>query len=142
MSSVSSNKLISIIGESSNNTASILVNEVSFVLEQSGGSIAVTEIIESVDAESNQTNLNINTAGDTVVVSSGDEVSNWIDYATGFGSDPVLTQTIATGDVYTYTYSNGTLYRLVPSGSEQDAFYRVFSGGVLSDLVVTKGIEI
>lgn len=66
----------------------------------------------------------------------------WIDYATGFGSDPVLTQTIATGDVYTYTYSNGTLYRLVPSGSEQDAFYRVFSGGVLSDLVVTKGIEI
>ena len=66
----------------------------------------------------------------------------WIDYATGFSADPTLTQTIATGDVYTYTYSNGTLYRLVPSGSEQDAFYSTFTGGVLGGLVAQKGITI
>ena len=66
----------------------------------------------------------------------------WIDYATGFSATPTLTQTIADGDVYTYTYSNGTLYRLVPSGSEQDAFYTTFSGGVLSGLVASKGVTI
>lgn len=66
----------------------------------------------------------------------------WIDYATGFSAIPTLTQTIADGDVYTYTYSNGTLYRLVPSGSEQDAFYSSFSGGVLSGLVASKGVTI
>jgi len=58
------------------------------------------------------------------------------------GAIPTLTQTIADGDVYTYTYSNGTLYRLVPSGSEQDAFYSSFSGGVLSGLVASKGVTI
>lgn len=142
MSSVSSNKLLSIVGESSNNAASILVNELSVVLNQEDGSVTITETIENVDVEANETNLNINTVGDTVVVVSSDEVATWIDYATGFSLPPVLTQSIASGDVYTYTYSNGTLYRLVPSGSGPDAFYRVFSSGVLSDLVVTKGIEI
>ena len=73
-----------------------------------------------------------------------EEVSlpKWIDYATGFSVIPALTQTIADGDVYEYTYSNGTLYRLVPSGSEQDAFYSAFSGGVLSGLVASKGVTI
>lgn len=66
----------------------------------------------------------------------------WIDYATGFSGLPVQLQTIPDGDVYTYTYSNGTLYRLVPSGSEQDAFYSSFSGGVLSGLVASKGVSI
>lgn len=73
-----------------------------------------------------------------------EEVSlpKWIDYATGFSATPTLLQTIADGDVYEYTYSNGTLYRLVPSGSEQDAFYSAFSGGVLSGLVASKGVTI
>ena len=70
------------------------------------------------------------------------ESLTWIDYVTGFTSEPTLTQTISTGDVYTYTYPNTVLYRLVPSGLEQDAFYSVFSGGVLSVLVATKGITI
>ena len=72
---------------------------------------------------------------------TGAVAHSWIDYAAGATSQ-VLTVTIATGDVYTYTYGTDTLYRLVPSGSEPDAFYNVFSGGVLSDLVVTKGITI
>jgi hypothetical protein len=66
----------------------------------------------------------------------------WTDYATGFSATPTLLQTIANGDVYEYTYTNGTLYRLVPSGSEQDAFYTAFSGGVLSGLVASKRTEI
>ena len=66
----------------------------------------------------------------------------WTDYATGFSATPTLLQAIADGDVYEYTYTNGTLYRLVPSGSEDDAFYSAFSGGVLSGLVARKRIEI
>jgi len=72
---------------------------------------------------------------------TGSVAYNWLDYAAGATSQ-VLTSTIAIGDVYTYTYGTVVLYRLVPSGLEQDAFYRVFSRGVLSDLVVTKGIAI
>lgn len=80
------------------------------------------------------------THGSSSTAASG--ALNWIDYATGFSSTPTLTQTIATGDVYTYTYTNGTLYRLVPSGAEQDAFYNQFSGGVLSGLVAIKSLSI
>lgn len=66
----------------------------------------------------------------------------WIDYATGFINRPTLLETIGDGDVYEYTYRNGTLYRLVPSGSAVDAFYRDFSEGVLENLVAEKVIEI
>jgi hypothetical protein len=66
----------------------------------------------------------------------------WIDYASGYSSEPTLLQTIADGDVYEYTYTNGTLYRLVPSGAAVDAFYRRFESGVLSGLVIEKTIKI
>jgi hypothetical protein len=72
---------------------------------------------------------------------TGSVSHRWIDYAAGATSQ-VLTVTIATGDVYTYTYGTDTLYRLVPSGSEPDAFYSVFADGVLSALVATKRITI
>jgi hypothetical protein len=64
----------------------------------------------------------------------------WIDYVNGYTTTPTLLQTIADGDVYEYTYTNTTLYRLVPTGSAIDSFYRTFSGGVLSGLVVEKTI--
>jgi hypothetical protein len=64
----------------------------------------------------------------------------WIDYVSGYTTTPTLLQTIADGDVYEYTYTNTTLYRLVPTGSAIDSFYRTFSGGVLSGLVVEKTI--
>ena len=140
MSSVSSNKLLSIVGESSNNAASILINELSVVLNQDLGSVTITETVENVDVEANETNLNINTVGDTVF--SGKVEATWVDYVLGYSSEPTLTQTIAAGDVYTYTYPNTVLYRLVPSGLEQDAFYSAFSGGVLSVLVATKGMTV
>jgi len=64
----------------------------------------------------------------------------WIDYVNGYTTTPTLLQTIADGDVYEYTYTNTTLYRLVPTGSAIDSFYRTFSSGVLSGLVVEKTI--
>lgn len=66
----------------------------------------------------------------------------WIDYASGYSAEPTLLQTIADGDVYEYTYTNGTLYRLVPSGAAVDSFYRRFESGVLSGLVIEKTIKI
>lgn len=72
---------------------------------------------------------------------TGSVAHSWIDYAAGATSQ-VLTTTIDIGDVYTYTYGVDVLYRLVPSGSEQDAFYSAFSSNVLSGLIVTKGITV
>jgi hypothetical protein len=69
-------------------------------------------------------------------------LNTWIDYTVGFRTTPVFLETIADGDVYQYTYLNETLYRLVPSGSAVDAFYVSFNNGVLSNLVVSKQIEI
>lgn len=66
----------------------------------------------------------------------------WIDYASGYSVEPTLLQTIADGDVYEYTYTNGTLYRLVPSGAAVDSFYKRFESGVLSGLVIEKTIKI
>jgi len=98
---------------------------------------------EEIDAGSLESFNEVNATYVTNAISKIEQsVTTWIDYTTGFSSIPTLTQTIETGDVYTYTYTNGTLYRLVPSGSEQDAFYSVFSGGVLSGLVASKGITI
>lgn len=65
----------------------------------------------------------------------------WIDYATGFSSLPSLLETIAAGDVYEYTYSNGTLYRLVATDGS-DKFFSSFSSPTLSGLVSEKAITI
>ena len=62
----------------------------------------------------------------------------WIDYATGYTTEPTLLETIAEGDVYSYNYSGKTLYRLV--GNPFDAFYTSYSGGSFSGLVVQKQI--
>ena len=66
---------------------------------------------------------------------------SWVELATGFSSQS-LESTIAAGDVYSYVYSNTTLFRLVPSGAEQDAFYTTFSGGALSGLVIGRGLAV
>jgi len=138
-SSVSTNKLINIVGSSSNTAATIEVNGSTIVLNQDAGSITFTDTVEKVTTDQNQTELKINTEGDTVFFSAQ---RGWLNYVAGFSSNPVLTSTIATGEVWTYTYTNGVLYRLIPSGTEPDAFYNNFSNGVLGGLVVTKGVTI
>jgi hypothetical protein len=64
----------------------------------------------------------------------------WIDYAAGFSSDPTFVETIASGDVYQYTYGATTLYRLV--GTSEDSFYSSFSTPNLSGLVVSRGLTL
>lgn len=66
---------------------------------------------------------------------------SWIDYVSNWSSVPSLVTTISDGDVWQYTYASGVIrYRLVPSGALQDSFYTTFSGGVLTGLVVNRGM--
>jgi len=71
--------------------------------------------------------------------SAGGEYT-WIDYAANFSSAPTYLETIAEGDVYEYTYSSGTLYRLV--GTSSDSFYSTFNSPTLSGLVVSRDLII
>jgi hypothetical protein len=81
--------------------------------------------------------------GRNVVDAGGVDSLLWGDYALNFASDPVQVGTVAEGDVYQYDYDNGTAYRLVPTdGMSQDGFYSTFSGGVLSGLIVERGMSI
>lgn len=73
----------------------------------------------------------------------------WIDYATGFSSVPSVIDTVDNtnwsedGDVYEYTYSNGTLYRVI--GATIDGFYNSFNAlanPALTGLVAQKAITI
>lgn len=69
------------------------------------------------------------------------ESNSWEFYATNWTSTPTFNQTIAAGGVYNYTLDGITRYRLVPNPyiSAGDAFYETFSGGALSDLIVSRG---
>lgn len=62
----------------------------------------------------------------------------WIDYVVGYTVEPTLVGTYGIGEVYQYTYSSETLYRVI--GNPQDSFYRSFSDGQASDLVIAKAI--
>ena len=68
--------------------------------------------------------------------------NSWINYAANYdpASPPVFLETIAEGDVYQYTYANGTLYRVV--GSTTDAFYQTFVSPNVSDLVTARATTI
>lgn len=179
MTAVNSNKLSSIVGESSNGQVAINTSSTSVTQNNSSNEIVVTQESRQILATSTQTDLQVNSEGDSVVVgnlqgagfsggsynqetgvvsflsddglefSTSDlrgtnaNLSNeWIYLVTGYASEPTFTQTISDGDVYTYIFKNGTLFRLVPSGSAVDAFYSTFSSGVLSDLVASKGVSI
>ena len=56
-SSVSTNKLINIVGSSSNTAATIEVNGSTIVLNQDAGSITFTDTVEKVTTDQNQTDL-------------------------------------------------------------------------------------
>ena len=64
----------------------------------------------------------------------------WIEYAANFLTPPVFLETISGGDVYEYTYSSGTLYRLV--GEAEDSFYSTFNTPNLSGLVISRDLNI
>jgi len=73
-------------------------------------------------------------------ISGGGASKTWIDYATGYATEPVFIETIAQGDVYSYNYGSTTLYRVI--GNPSDAFYQNYSGGTFSGLVAEKAITI
>lgn len=70
-----------------------------------------------------------------------EEGLTWSFLATTWSAAPSLNDSITGGDVYDYTLSGTTRYRFVPStyDATEDAFYETFEGGVLSDLIVTRG---
>jgi hypothetical protein len=68
---------------------------------------------------------------------------NWNDYVMNWSSEPTLAGSTTEGDVYLYTYDNGTAYRLVPTdGISTDGFYETFIGSVLSNLIIERGLTI
>jgi hypothetical protein len=81
-------------------------------------------------------------------VSINDYESTWVDAAAGsfswmdyVGFFSTAAGTTAAGDVRAYTKQSTTVYRLIPIPYDpaQDAFYSTFSGGVLSNLIITRG---
>lgn len=66
---------------------------------------------------------------------------DWGYYKDHWSVAPTLLATIAAGDVWSYTLSGVTRYRLIPATytPAQDAFYSQFTGGVLSGLIATRG---
>ena len=70
------------------------------------------------------------------------DVKRWGDYATNWSSAPVFEATISAGDVYRYSFSDGTLYRLIGSSPYSDAFYSEFDGTSVSGLVVERGMSV
>jgi hypothetical protein len=66
----------------------------------------------------------------------------WIDYAAGYSQEPTLLNTIAEGDVYEYTYPDGTLYRLITSSPYTDSFYKAYNGSAVSNLVISRGLSV
>jgi len=110
--------------------------------------IIMTNSVSQINLVNNVPNLTLSDTGiQGPKGDSGDAATtSWIKLATGWKTAPTLNTTIADGDVWNYIYegSSGdvTYYRLVPSGTADDAFYETFSDGVLSDLIVVKEVTI
>lgn len=70
---------------------------------------------------------------------------NWIDYVANWRADtiPVKISTIAAGDVYQYTFADGSLlYRLVGSDPYTDGFYQNWDGSAVSGLVLNRAMQV
>lgn len=67
--------------------------------------------------------------------------TSWDYYALVWSTPPVFLETIATGDVYSYTLDATTRYRLIPDpyDPQDDAFYSTFVSPTLSGLIVSRG---
>lgn len=66
---------------------------------------------------------------------------SWGYYVTNWSSQPTLVASITGGDVYSYVLNSVTRYRFVPTTYDptQDTFYGTFSGGILSNPIVSRG---
>lgn len=73
--------------------------------------------------------------------------SYWMSLATGYSQEPVLHATIASGEVYLYTYEDEqgnetNLYRFIRTDLTLDAFYSGFDGTNLSGFITQKQINL
>lgn len=84
-----------------------------------------------------------NSAASAIGYDPSDELT-WIDYASNWAEEPTLIGTTSEGDVYSYTYTTSTLYRLVPSSTStlKDSFYANWDGSVLSNLTTSRTLNI
>jgi len=71
---------------------------------------------------------------------------DWMTLVRGYNTTPVLTATIAGGDVYAYTYNHTggdvVYYRYIATDGSDDSFYRNFSNPTLSNKVASKSISL
>ncbi|MDB4314599.1 hypothetical protein N9955_01070 [bacterium] len=69
---------------------------------------------------------------------------SWNNLVMSWTEEPILTGTVASGEVYSYVYGATNYYRFIPStyDSTQDSFYGSFSDPVLSNLISTRGNSI
>jgi hypothetical protein len=112
------------------------------VLKLSDGSEIDAGSLEGLFVSNGETSIynSMTTSSGTGSDVVAQETYTWIDYAAGFSSDPTFVETIASGDVYQYTYGSTTLYRLV--GTSEDSFYSGFSSPTLSGLVISRGLSL
>ena len=104
------------------------------VLTLSSGEEIDAGLIETLSAEAHNTYNAIQNVVDPQTTFT------WIDYAAGFSSPPVFLETTAEGDVYQYDYESSTLYRLITT--TEDSFYRNYSSPNVSNLVISRGLNI
>ena len=74
------------------------------------------------------------TVGEIIALSPAGGSLKWLDIIVGASSSS-FNATIATGTVVNYVFAGVTYYRLMPSGTEKEAFYNTFANGILSGLV-------
>lgn len=67
-------------------------------------------------------------------------VAEWITYVVGWKTIPTLYQTIDTGRIFLYIFSDFTLYRYIADDLSEDSFYENCVDGVVSGLVITRGM--
>jgi hypothetical protein len=72
---------------------------------------------------------------------TGSTSLDWNYFVTKWSITPTLNTTIISGDIWEYTLSGTTRYRLVPTtyDATQDSFYSTFDGTTLSDLITSRG---
>ena len=94
-----------------------------------------------VDTDTNYLYYNVNGTWIEITSAAASAGLQWIDYVSNWSAPaPNQVGSTAQGDVYLYTYTNGTAYRLVPTdGVSTDGFYTTFNAGVLSGLIINRG---
>ena len=139
---------------SSVNSDIILNNTVKFVDLNSEVSNVINDTYTTVQSNSANwqqayTFVGTNSANLTITNSVSSKyyygtLIDWMTLIRGYNAVPTLLQTIAGGDVYTYTYSttgtDKTYYRYIANDGSEDSFYSNFTGGTLNDLVAKKTV--